>query len=95
MARLKVREVAGRCGLNLSQLHAAVNRRMPPNEPIAMGTMRRYWHATKDGKEHGNPIEQVDVYLLGTIAKVLGVSVSELLNEDELGQARAALRGVY
>jgi hypothetical protein len=91
MARLKVREAAKDRDLNLSQLHAAVNRRLPPNEPVAMGTIRRYWYATKDGKEHGDPIEQVDVHLLGTIARALGVPVADLLNEDELGQTRAAL----
>jgi hypothetical protein len=90
MARLKVQDVATQRGLNLSQLQAAVNRRLPATgEPVAMGTIRRYWYATRDGKEQGKPIEQVDIHLLGTIAKALQVRVSELLNEDELGQMAA------
>jgi hypothetical protein len=89
MSRLRVQEQAAQRGLNLSGLHAAVNKRL--DKPVAMGTMRRYWYATKDGSATGDPIELVDVYLLGTIAKALGVQLSELMNEDELGQMRAAL----
>lgn len=91
MARLKVQEQARERGLNLSTLQAAVNKRM--DEPVAMGTIRRYWYATKDGKEQGKPIEQVDIYLLGTIAKALQVRIAELLNEDELGQLIAGAQG--
>lgn len=89
MARLKVRSVAQEAGLNLSTLQAVVNKRL--DKPVAMGTMRRYWYSTKDGKETGDPIELVDLHLLGTIAKALGVRLSDLMNEDELGQMRAAL----
>jgi hypothetical protein len=84
MARLRVQEQARERGLNLSQLHAAVNKRL--DLPVAMGTMRRYWYSTKDGKEYGPPIELVDLQLLGTIARALGVGLSDLLNEEELGQ---------
>lgn len=84
MARLKVQETAKKRGLNLSQFQAVVNKRL--EQPVAMGTMRRYWYATRDGREQGTPIEQVDIYLLGTMAKALEVRMSELLNEDELGQ---------
>lgn len=88
MARLKVQEHAEKRGLNLSQLQARVNKRL--EKPVAMGTMRRYWYATRDGKARGDAIEQVDIHLLGTIARALEVRVSDLLNEDELGQMRAA-----
>ena len=88
MARLRVQDTATARGLNLSQLHAAVNKRR--EQPVAMGTLRRYWYSTKDGLARGEPIELVDVHLLGTIARALGVPVAELLNEDELGQKRAA-----
>lgn len=88
MARLKVRDIANGRDLNLSQLHGIVNKRL--ELPVAMGTMRRYWYATRDGREQGLPIEQVDIHLLGTIAKALNVRVADLLNEDELGQMRAA-----
>ena len=89
MARLKVRPIAQERGMNLSALHAAVNKRL--DKPVAMGTMRRYWYSTKDGKEVGEPIELVDLHLLGTIARVLGVPLYGLMNEEELGQMRAAL----
>lgn len=87
MARLRVRDAADARGLNLSQLWAAVNKRL--DEPVAMGTMRRYWYSTRDGSERGEAIELVNVHLLGTIARALEVKVAELLNESELGQIRA------
>lgn len=91
MARLKVQEAAAARGVNLSQLHNGVNRRLPAREkPVALGTIRRYWYSTDDGSAHGDPIELVNIHLLGTIAKVLDVSVFELLNEAELGQMIAA-----
>lgn len=88
MARLRVRDVARERDLNLSTLHAAVNKRL--DKPVAMGTLRRYWYSTKDGKEHGEAIELVDLNLLGTVARALGVEIAELLNGEELGQVRAA-----
>lgn len=84
MARLKVQEHARERGLNLSELQIRVSTRM--GRAVPLGTLRRYWHSTKQGNANGEPIELVDVYLLGTIARVLGVPVSELLNEEELGQ---------
>lgn len=92
MARLRVREVTEARGLNLSQLHAAVNRRLPPDKPVALGTMRRYWHSTRSGNIGAEPIELVDIHLLGTIARVLDVPVGELLNGEELGQFSQARR---
>jgi hypothetical protein len=83
MTRLKIQDHAKERGLNLSQLHGLVNKRL--DDPIAMGTMRRYWYSTKDGKESGPDIELVDLSLLGTVAQVLGVSVADLINEEELG----------
>lgn len=93
MARLKVQQVATERGLNLSQLQAAVNRRLPPTEkPVALGTMRRYWHSTRNGNIGDAPIELVDIHLLGTIARVLDVPVGDLLNGEELGQFARAQR---
>lgn len=87
MARLRVQDAATARGLNMSQLLAAVNRRLPGRDkPVAMGTLRRYWYSTRDGLERGEPIELVDIYLLGTIARALDVPIGELLNEEELGQ---------
>lgn len=94
MARLRVQEWAKTRGLNLSQLQAAVNKRLNAERPVAMGTMRRYWYSTKDGKETGEPIELADLHLLATIARVLDVPLSDLLNEDELGDSLPALVAV-
>jgi hypothetical protein len=92
MTRLRIRELAEARGLNLSQLWGAVNRRTTQAEPIALNTMRRYWYSTKDGKETGPDLELVNLDILVTIARVLGVSAGELLNEDELGQRVPDLR---
>lgn len=88
MARLRVKDVADARGLSLTRLHAVVNKRL--DNPVAMGTLRRYWYSTKNGKEYGEPIELVDLNLLGTVARALGVEIAELLNGEELGQVRAA-----
>jgi len=85
MARLRVREQAEARGINMSQLHTMINKRQDADKPVAMGTIRRYWYSTKDGKQQGPAIELVDVHLLGTIARALGVSLFDLMNEDELG----------
>lgn len=88
MARLRVQERATERGISLAQLHMRVIGRK--GKPVSMSTLRRYWYSTKDGLARGAPIELVDVHLLGTIARALGVPVSELLNEDELGQLTQA-----
>lgn len=86
MTRLKVRDHASEKGFNMSQLLAAVNQRLNRDSPIAMGTIRRYWYSTKDGKESGSPIELVDILLLNAIAKVLDVELIDLINTGELEQ---------
>lgn len=83
MARLKIQEIARKRGMNLSELQVKVSARM--GRVVPLGTMRRYWYSTKDGKAEGQAIELVDVCLLGSVAKVLEVSPGELLNEAELG----------
>lgn len=89
MARLKVQEKARERGVNLSELQVRVSNRM--GRVVPLGTLRRYWHSTQKGKTGADkPIELVDVYLLGTIARVLEVPIGELLNEEELGQLELA-----
>ena len=87
MNRLRVQEVAKERDINLSQLHAEVNARRLKGgvKGVAMGTLRRYWHSTKDGSPEGKEIDLVDVNLIVTIARVLGVSVNDLFNEEVLG----------
>lgn len=88
MARLKVQDRAKDRGLNLSELQMRVSARM--GRVVPLGTIRRYWYSTKDGKANGPAIELVDVYLLGSIAKALDVPVAELLNEEDLGPMERA-----
>jgi hypothetical protein len=88
MARLRVQEHAMKKGINLTQLHMKVMGRT--GKPVSMSTLRRYWYSTKKGLAQDEPIELVDVHLLGTIAKALGVPVGDLLNGEELGQIPAA-----
>jgi hypothetical protein len=88
MARLRVQEAARERGVNLSELQMRVSTRM--GRVVPLGTIRRYWYSTKKGLAQGEPIELVDVFLLGTIARALDVRIAELLNEDELGQVAAA-----
>lgn len=84
MSRLRVQAIAKRRGVTQTALHLEVNKRMP-NEPtpVAMGTIRRYWFGTKDGKEGGPPIKSVDLDLLEAIAETLGVEVCDLLAPAE------------
>ena len=92
MARLRVREQAEAKGFNMSQLHTMINKRHDTDKPVAMGTIRRYWYSTKDGKQHGPSIELVDLHLIGTIARALGVSLFDLMNEEELGNSEGMQR---
>jgi transcriptional regulator with XRE-family HTH domain len=73
--RTRVRELAEAQGLSLSQLQRRAD--------IAMGTARRYWYNSRDGREHGEPLNVVDYRALVAIARVLGASVTELILEDD------------
>lgn len=84
--RLRVQEVAKSRDVNLSQLAALVNARLGRKEPVAIGTIRRYWYSTRDGSSTGEPIALVDLVVLGTIARALEVPIAALMNESELGQ---------
>jgi hypothetical protein len=85
MAQLRVREHADARRVSQAALHSAVNRRLPENDPVAMGTIRRYWYSTRNGKESGEPIKLVDLDLLGVVAQVLGVRLCDLIEESEPG----------
>lgn len=74
MAGLRVRELAEAQGVNISQLQRRAD--------ITMGTARRYWYGTRDGREEGDPLEELNLPALRKIASVLGVSVRDLLGED-------------
>jgi transcriptional regulator with XRE-family HTH domain len=74
MAGLRVRELAEAQGMNISQLQRRAD--------ITMGTARRYWYGTRDGREDGEPLEELNLPVLRAIAAVLGVSARDLLGED-------------
>jgi transcriptional regulator with XRE-family HTH domain len=75
MPRLRVRDLAEGQGLNISQLQRKAN--------ITMGTARRYWYNTRDGKADGEPLEELNIPVLKAIADVLGVKVRDLLTEED------------
>ena len=62
-------------GMNISDIAYAAR--------ISMPTARRYWYGTKDGKETGPPLTQVDLVILRKIAKVLGVRTHDLIGEED------------
>ena len=83
MPGLKVQEIAKEQNLNMSQLQLKVG--------VAMGTIRRYWYGTKDGKETGPSLTEVDLSILQRLAKALGVRVADLIAEDDRLTLRLAL----
>ncbi len=75
MPKLRVQEVAKERGLNLSQLQKKAGVTMP--------SVRRYWYNTRDGKVEGEALREVDLTVLGAIAKALGVEARDLIVNGE------------
>jgi hypothetical protein len=75
MPRLRVRELAEANDLNISQLQRKAD--------ITMGTARRYWYGTRDGKAEGEPLEELNLPVMRSIARVLGVKVRDLLSGED------------
>jgi len=88
MTKLFVRERATEQGLNLSGLQAQVF--VKAGRGIPLGTLRRYWYGTKDGSATGQALDMVSLSVLRDIARALGVKASDLVNDEGLGQKRAA-----
>lgn len=84
MVRLKVQEVAG-SGMTLGRLQTQLTILL--GESVYPATVRRYWYGTRDGRPDGQPLKMVDLELLGAIARVLGVSVCDLLKEPRTESA--------
>lgn len=78
MPKLKVQELATAQGLNLSQLQKRAGVTMP--------SVRRYWYNTRDGKSHGEPLREIDLSVLGSLARALGVDSRDLLDEGTNGE---------
>ena len=75
MSKLRVQELARNRGFNISQLQLKTG--------VAMGTMRRYWYGTRDGKAEGLALQEVDLAILASIAKTLQVKLVELIDEAD------------
>lgn len=73
-ARLNVRKVAEARGASITSLHFETR--------LALGTVRRYWYGTSDGREDGPRMAEIDLEKLGKIANALGVCTLDLLIED-------------
>jgi transcriptional regulator with XRE-family HTH domain len=82
MPRLRIKDLAGAQNINLSQLQRRAD--------ITMNTARRYWHSSRDGKDGGEPLEELNWTVLEKIAGVLGVKVRDLLSEEDWQALHAA-----
>jgi hypothetical protein len=75
MPKLKIQELARAKGFNISQLQLKTG--------VAMGTMRRYWYGTRDGKAEGEALQEVDLKILASIAETLEVRLVDLIDEAD------------
>jgi hypothetical protein len=71
--------------MSISKLHFAAG--------ISMGAARRYWYGTRDGTEEGQPMTVVDLPTIDKVARAVGVSWKELV-DDRLTR-RTALAGTF
>ena len=88
MAKLRIKDAAEGRDVKLNQLYQAINtaRAQRGEKFVAMGTMRRYWHSTETGNVDGHELDQISWSFLQEVARILGVSVYDLLRvEDGLG----------
>jgi hypothetical protein len=75
MPKLKVKELAEERGLNMSQLQR--------KSGVTMPSVRRYWYNTRDGKANGEPLVEINLTVLGAIARALGVVTKDLLSDED------------
>jgi len=68
--KLFVRAYAEQRNMNLSQFQYTAD--------LSMGTARRLWYSTSDGKAEGPALRAVNLDSLERAAQCLGVSVAEL-----------------
>ena len=84
--KLRIQELAQSRGLNISQLHSAVDKLLrdtqranaAAGEPVSITTIRRYWYG-KNPK--GTEIDTFNGPILIAIARVLGVNWRELFED--------------
>ena len=83
MPETRIRAVAERQGLNMSQLQRRAD--------ISMNTVRRYWYGTKTGTPDGEQLDEVSLKVMRAIARVLGVAnYRDLLEDWQTLQSAAA-----
>jgi DNA-binding Xre family transcriptional regulator len=77
MPKLLIKELAQERGIKLAQLQRKTG--------IAVRTARRYWFNTQSGNITGEPLKEVRFEVLQSIADALGVTVKDLIGNDEPG----------
>lgn len=68
--RLRVREVAQEHGYSLAKFQREVK--------LTLGTARRVWYSTSDGREEGEPLKQVSLDVIEQIADHFDVEPGKL-----------------
>lgn len=82
MPDTRIRAIAAKQGLNLSQLQRRAD--------ISMTTARRYWYGTRDGTPDGERLSEINIGVLRAIAGALGVDrYQDLLEDGQTLQATA------
>jgi hypothetical protein len=71
--RLRVREMAREKDLTLAKFQREVR--------LTLGTARRVWYSTSDGREDGPPLKQVSLDVVEQIADYFGVPPGDLFEK--------------
>ena len=72
--RLRVRDIAQAQHFNLSRFQRELK--------LTLGTARRVWYSTSDGREQGDPLKQVSLDIVEQIADYFGVAPGELFTKE-------------
>lgn len=72
--RLRIREIAQRKGVSMSQLQRQTG--------LTMSLVRRYWYNTQDGRKRGKPLTFVSFEPLAVLARFLEVEPGSLLTDE-------------
>ncbi len=78
--RLNVQRIGSKLGYNMSSLQNRINQELPPDQGVALTTVRRYWYGTSNGKQHGPPLRIIDTEFLARVAAVFDVPFVELFD---------------
>lgn len=72
--RVQARRFAEQAGLNLSLFQRKTG--------LSLGTARRMWYSTSNGKEHGPSLKQVNLDVIEQIADYFQVAPGELFSKE-------------